>query len=92
MTHSKLRAVMDDLARTSLPAVVNFHDGEVLELRIVSTIHAEEGEDFVAELLQTLVTKAAIAMPGGSMLNIDLADVESVLLDGQCIFRPDGNS
>lgn len=80
--------VLDSLAESSRLAVVRFNDGEVYELRIVSTVHADAGGDVVAEVVRSPFTKAADAIPDGSFMNFDLADVDSVTLDGVCIFGP----
>ena len=43
VTDSTLLAVLDDWERHSRVAVVRFIDGEVYNLRVISTKHAEEG-------------------------------------------------
>ena len=91
MTDSRLRAVLGDLERSSRLAVIRFHDGEVYDLRIISTMHADAGGDIVAELVRTAFTKAANAIPDGSFINFDLADVDSVTLDGVRLFGPVAN-
>jgi hypothetical protein len=67
---------------------MRFQDGDVFELRIVSTMHADAGGDIVAELVRTAFTKAANVIPDGSFINFNLADVDSIALDGACIFGP----
>jgi hypothetical protein len=67
-------------------ALIRFQDGDVFELRIISTMHADEGGDIVAELVRTAYTKAPDLIPDGSFINFDLADVDSIALDGVCIF------
>jgi hypothetical protein len=82
--------MLDDLERRSRLAIVRFTDGEVYELRIVSTMHAEEGGDIIAEVIRTISPRASETVRDGAFIDFFLADVESVTLDGICIFGVDG--
>ena len=90
MTDATLLAVLDDLERRSRLAVVSFTDGEVYELRFISTTHAEEGGDIVAEVVRTIPSTATGAVPEGAFINFYLSDVESVTLSGVRVFGRNG--
>ena len=90
MADSALLTVLDDLERRSRLAVVRFTDGEAYDLRIISTMHAEEGGDVVAEVARNLRTSATDAIPEGAFMNFYLADVESITIDGVCVFGHGG--
>jgi hypothetical protein len=90
VTDSTLLAVLDDLERGSRLAIVRFTDGEAYDLRFISTVHAEEGGDIVAEVIRNVSSSAEEAFPEGAFINFYLADVESVILDGVCVFGREG--
>ena len=90
MTDSTLLALLGDLERGSRLAVVRFTDGEAYDLRFISTAHAEAGGDIVAEVVRTISSNDNGAVSEGAFINFYLADVESVVLDGACVFGPEG--
>jgi hypothetical protein len=82
-----LLAVLEDSERHSRPVAIRFVDGEVYELRIISTAHAEEGDDVVAEVVDHVGSSGNAQVPDGAFINFCLPDVEQVLIDGECVFR-----
>jgi hypothetical protein len=83
---SALLAILDDLERKSLVSTVSFMDGEIYHLRIVSTMHAEEGDDIVAEVVKVSHSVASEAVPEGAFINFKVADVSRVMVGHACIF------
>ena len=57
------------------PVRVSFLDASVFVIRIVSTMHAEEGGDVVAEVIQTV---QGPEWKAGGMMNFHLKDVLAV--------------
>jgi hypothetical protein len=82
-----LLAILDDSERHSRPVAIRFVDGEVYDLRIISTAHAEEGDDVVAEVVHHVRSSGSARVPDGAFINFCLPEVEQVLLDGECVFR-----
>jgi hypothetical protein len=83
--------VLHQLERHSQVAVVRFIDGEVYSLRIISTMHAEEGEDVVAEVVG-VESKTSNSVPDGAFIDFHLADVNQIMLDGVCVFGRSSDS
>jgi len=81
-----LLSVLNRLGQESLVARVRFNDGEVYDLRVVSTMHAEEGGDAVAEVVRVASLPTGGKIPYGEIINFSLADVNQVTLDGECLF------
>ena len=86
MIDSTLLAVLDDLERRPRVAAVRFTDGEVYDLRVISTMHAEEGGDVVAEVVHNVTSRSPNTVPDGAFINLYLADVEQITLNGVCVF------
>jgi hypothetical protein len=74
------------LHQQSLVALVRFNDGEVYNLRVVSTMHAEGGGDVVAEVVSVASSPTLGKIPDGEFINLSLSEVIQVTLDGECIF------
>lgn len=91
MDDAALLAVLKGLERQPHPAVVHFTDGEIYDLRIISTTHAEDGGDVVAEVVRAFSPRSSKAIRDGDFINFYLADVARITIDGNCIFeRVDG--
>ena len=82
-----LLAVLEGLERSSRLVAIRFVDGEVYDLRIISTAHVEEGDDVVAEVVHHTCSAGSVQVPDGEFINFSLPEVEHVLLDGECVFR-----
>jgi hypothetical protein len=87
MFDPSLLDVLEDLERHSRPVAIRFVDGEVYDLRVISTAHVEEGDDIVAEVVHHVRSSASAQVPDGAFINFCLPEVEQVLLDGVCVFR-----
>ena len=81
MIDSTLLAVLDDLERRPRVAAVRFTDGEVYDLRVISTMHAEGGGDVVAEVVRNVTSRSPNTVPDGAFINFYLADVEQITLE-----------
>ena len=86
MRESTLLSVLNRLDRQSLVARFRFDNGEVYNLRVVSTTHADEGGDAVAEVVRVPSSPTLGTIPDGEFINFSLLDVIQVTLDGECIF------
>jgi hypothetical protein len=84
---AKLLDSLAELAKRSVPAIVHFADGDVFELRVVTTMHSEEGGDFVAEVVRTFDRRRPETIPAGSFINCFLADVTRVTVQKICSFE-----
>lgn len=67
------------------PVQVSFGDGSLYDLRILSTMHAEEGGDIVADVLRSIQSSRPRSWSGTAM-NFNLDDVVRVETDGECVF------
>jgi hypothetical protein len=81
-----LLCVLRDLDEAAAAAVVRFRDGDTYLVRVVGTLHAEEGEDIVADVLQVLAAPTGRALPAGVCMNFLLADVAEVTVAGERVF------
>jgi hypothetical protein len=81
-----LLSVLRDLDEAAAAAVVRLRDGDTYLVRVVSTLHAEEGGDIVADVLQVLAAPTGFALPAGVCMNFLLADVAEVTVAGKRIF------
>jgi len=86
MRESTLLSVLNRLDQQSLVALVRFNNGEVYNLRVVSTMHADEGGDAVAEVVRVASSPTLRKIPDGEFINFSLSDVIQVTLDAECIF------
>ncbi len=86
MRGSTLLSVLNRLDEQSLIARVRFNNGEVYNLRVVSTMHADEGGDAVAEVVRVASSPTLGKVPHGEFINFSLSDVIEVTLDGECLF------
>lgn len=86
MTNATLLSVLDGLERPSLLALIRFNDGDIDELRVISTMHAEEGGDVVAEVVRVVLSPKGGAQPNGTFINFFLVDVVQVTIAGVCVF------
>src|SRR5262249_26258576 len=77
---------MRDLDKAASAAVVRFRDGDTYLVRVVSTLHAEEGGDIVADVLQVLAAPTGRGLPAGVCMNFLLADVAEVAIAGRQVF------
>jgi hypothetical protein len=72
------------------PVQVSFRDGSLYDLRILSTMHAEEGGDVVADVLRSIRSSHPERWNGAAM-NFRLDSVVRVQTDNECLFtRLDG--
>ena len=67
-----------------------FNDGDMYSLRIISTMHAEEGGDAVAEVVMVASSLKISTVSSGQFINFLLADVVEVSLDGGILFTAVG--
>jgi hypothetical protein len=81
-----LLSVLRDLDEAAAAAVVRFRDGDTYLVRVVSTLHAEEGGDVVTDVLQVLAAPTGRALPAGVSMNFLLADVAEVTVAGSRVF------
>jgi hypothetical protein len=79
-------------------ALVRFRDGDAYLVRVISTMHAEAGDDIVAEVLQCVAASGDSTIPAGAFMNFLLADVAEVSVGSERAFarppdaEPDGLS
>ena len=84
-----LLSILRDLGDSAAAAVVRFGDGDAYLVRVVSTMHAEEGGDIVADILQVLATPTTgRGLPAGVVMNFQLSDVAEVTVAGKRVFPP----
>jgi hypothetical protein len=50
-------------------------------------MHAEEGDDIVAEILGTASVSNSASIPNGAFIDFSLADVAQVVVDGECVWE-----
>lgn len=81
-----LLSVLRNLDEAAAAAVVRFRDGDTYLVRVVSTLHAEEGGDVVADVLQVLAAPTGLALPDGVCMNFLLEDVAEVTVAGKRVF------
>jgi len=81
-----LLSVLCDLDEAAAAAVVRFRDGDTYLVRVVSTLHTEEGGDIVADVLEVLAAPTGRALPAGVCMNFLLADVAEVTVAGKRVF------
>ncbi|MBI5760697.1 MAG: hypothetical protein HZA46_19435 [Planctomycetales bacterium] len=83
---SDLLSVLRGLELRSTPALVRFRDGDAYIVRVISTIHAEEGDNVVAEVVRVASVASGSGVPDGAFMDFVLADVAQVSLAGECLF------
>jgi hypothetical protein len=83
---SRLLSILNRLDEQALAALFRFSDGEVYNLRVVSTMHAEDGGDVVAEVVRVASSPPTGKIPVGEFINFSLSEVIQVTLDGECVF------
>jgi len=86
-----LLSALRGLEGSGAAAIVRFSDGDAYLVEIVSTMHAEEGGDVVADVLQVISAPAGGGIPAGACMNFFLADVAEVTVAGRRVF-PDTNA
>ena len=79
-------SVLRELERSSAEVAIRFHDGEVYRVMVISTAHAEAGDDVVAEVL----TVEAGSIPAGAFMNFAITDVAEVGVGGTNTFADPG--
>lgn len=85
-TDAALLSVFRDLETSAGTALVRFQDGDAYVVRAISTLHAEDGDDIVAEVLHVVSAMNGISIPVGSFMNFLLGDVAEVIVDGASVF------
>ena len=85
-TDEALLSVLRGVDESGAAAVVRFRDGDAYLVQVVSTMHAEEGGDVVADVLQVIASPAGRGIPVGACMNFLLADVAEVTVAGQRVF------
>jgi hypothetical protein len=86
MSEGTLLSVLRDLDEAAAAAIVRFRDGDTYLVRVVCTLHAEEGGDIVADVRQVLAAPTGRALPAGVSMNFLLADVAEVTVAGERVF------
>ena len=86
MPQSNLLSIFRDLESRSTTTMLRFRDGDAYIVRVISTMHAEEGEDIVAEILGKASVSNSSSIPNGAFIDFVLADVAQVVVDGECVF------
>ena len=81
-----LLSVLRGVEESRAAAVVRFGDGDAYLVEVVSTMHAEEGGDIVADVLQVISAPAWGGIPAGACMNFFLTDVAEVTVAGQRVF------
>ena len=81
-----LMSVLRDLDEAEAAAVVRFRDGDTYLVRVVCTLHADEGGNVVADVLQVLAAPTGRTLPAGVSMNFLLADVAEVTVAGKRVF------
>ena len=84
-SNEQLTELFSRLEDAKREARVSFSDGEVYDLRIVDTWHAEEGGDIVADVVRSIQSDRAELWETGAM-NFKLDDVVRVESGGECLF------
>ena len=79
-TDEALLEILCEVERTREVVRIAFDDGEEYRLRIVSTAHAEEGGDIVADVVESIASKRPGLWQNDAM-NFYLKDV--VRVDGE---------
>jgi hypothetical protein len=83
---SDLLGILARLCQEARVARLNFNDGEAYDLRIYSTMHAEEGGDVIAQVIRVGDEPILGKFPEGEHINFLLADVVHVSVAGECVF------
>jgi hypothetical protein len=78
-TDATLLSVLRDLERTTAPALIRFRDGQAYVVRVISTMHAEAGDNIVAEVLRPIAATAGVPIPAGAFMDFLLCDVVEVV-------------
>lgn len=65
---------------------VFFNDGDAFELHIISTMHAGEGGDVVANVIRNISPRGPRLTWEGSAMNFALRGVTRVESDDECLF------
>ena len=86
VTDIALLSVLRQLELSAADATVRFRDGEAYIVRVISTMHADEGGDIVAEVVQSLAARLNGNILVGAFMNFLLADVVQVIENGACVF------
>jgi hypothetical protein len=91
MTSAELLSVLRDLERSAAPALIRFRDGDAYVVRVISTMHAEAGDNIVAEVLRPVSAAAGVPVPARAFMDFLLGDVAEVLQDVAHVsdFAPD---
>lgn len=80
-TGAALLSVLRDLERSTAPALIRFRDGDAYVVRVISTTHAEAGDNIVGEVLRPVSVAARVAVPAGAFMDFLLGDVAEVVPD-----------
>jgi hypothetical protein len=78
-TGGALLSVLRDLEHSADPALIRFRDGDAYVVRVISTTHAEAGDNIVAEVLRPVA--AGFPVPAGAFMDFLLGDVAEVARD-----------
>ena len=85
-TDVALLVALRRLEHSAGTTLVRFRDGDAYIVRVVSTMHAEAGDDIVAEVLQCVAASAGSTIPTGAFMNFLLGDVAEVPAGGESPF------
>lgn len=77
-TEAALLSLFRDLERSAAPVLIRFSDGDAYVARVVSTMHAEAGDNIVAEVIRAFATPAGVPVPAGAFMDFLLGDVAEV--------------
>ena len=81
--NAALRGCLRSLELRACITLVRFLDGDSLFLLIISTMHADEGDDVVAEVMGVLPG----SVPVGSFIDFRLDDVAELEVGDKCLFK-----
>ena len=79
-------AVLRHLEATAGTALVRFHDGDSYVVRVISTMHAEAGDDIVAKVLKCIANSTGVTIPTGAFMNFVIADVSQIEVGEESTF------
>ena len=85
ITSAQLTELFGRLENAATEARVSFSDGNVYDLKILSTCHAEAGGDIVADVVRSIQSDGAGRWESGAM-NFNIEDVVRVEAGDECLF------
>jgi hypothetical protein len=88
-----LLSVLRDLERSRTPVLIRFRDGDEYVVRVISTMHAEAGDNIVAEVLRPVSATGGVPVPAGAFMDFLLGDVTAVVQNGAHVpnFAPEAD-